>query len=205
LDNGGRGLPDELGLGVDYLKGLKECAGLPEAELCDMARRAIEIGAKQAEAFAGGDIEQQAQRFKVTLKMLPGGLYGQRLIRAQYDHSAKDIRIYQQGVETVLSTPAPELLGIECSVEAVREVLLWHEFFHVLEFHKIGLVGRQFRIPGKALFGFARTKPLYRISEICANAFAMRVMGLRRNPFLIDYVLGHRELWEKKEVQNDDD
>jgi len=79
-------------------------------------------------------------------------------------------------------------MGIEHSLEKVREVLLWHEFFHVLEFQKIGLVGEKFCVPRKVLF-FIINRPFYPISEISANAFAKQVMGLAYNPFLFDYLM----------------
>ena len=188
-------LPSEIELSVNFLKGLKMCSGLGDEVIGEMAERAIDVGASHASDFVGSDVVDEALHRGVKVVMHKGGVVVNKLIRAQYDHSIKTIIIYEDGVTSVLTTPAAELLGVENTVESVREVLIWHEFFHVLEFKEIGLAGADFKVPGKTLW-FERNKPLYQISEICANAFAMRAAGLCYSPFLIDYLAHNRELWE---------
>jgi len=195
--------PSELELSAAYLKKLKPCAGIGDEQLRKMAEEAIGIGAKNAVPFAGGDLRSLLPEYGVKVETIEGGVYGNRLLRAQYDDSVHVIYLYSVGVKTVLDSGAPEILGIPADEVSVQRVLLWHEFFHVLEFKKIGLVGRNYRLPAKML-GFPVHKPLYAISEICANAFAMRVLSLRFSPFLIDYLETHAVPGESPDLNQAD-
>lgn len=185
-------LPDELELSLAFLRKQKACAGLPEEQLVKMCTEAIAIGASHADTYQGWDIYKALREYKVKVEQSDGGVYGSRLVRAQYDDSVKTVFLYSAGLQSMVDTGAGGLLGIENTEEKMREVLLWHEFFHVLEFKVIGLVGKQFPLPKKVLCFHLRS-PFYSISEICANAFAMRVMGLKHNPFIIDHLLRNSE------------
>jgi hypothetical protein len=167
-----------------------------------MSEKAIAIGAGQALEFDGSELMAETASRGVKTEMRKGGIVGNRLIRAQYDHSVHTIVIYEDGINSILETPAAEMLGIPNTVESVREALMWHEFFHVLEFTGLGLAGENFKIPGKFLW-FSCQKPLYPISEICANAFTMRILKLNYNPFLIDFLLHNENLWKDKGDTNE--
>lgn len=69
-------------------------------------------------------------------------------------------------------------------------VLLWHEFFHVLEFQELGYIGERYRVDTKGLF-FTKKKAVYAVSEVSANAFAKTVLQLSNSPFLIDWMMHH--------------
>lgn len=185
-------LPDEITLSLSFLKKQKACTGLPEEQLVKMCEEAIAIGASHAGKYRDWDIYKALKEYKVKAEMSEGGVYGSRLVRAQYDDSVKTVFLYKAGVDSMVDTGAGTLLGVENTEDKMREILLWHEFFHVLEFKVIGLVGKRFPLPQKVLC-FNVNKPFYPISEICANAFAMRVMGLKHNPFIIDHLLHNSE------------
>ena len=180
--------PDELVLSFNFLKKLKPCAEITDDRLLEMCRKAIDIDASHAEHYQGWDIYKALAEYKVKAEQMDGGVYGNRLVRAQYDDSVKTVVLYTTGIESMVNCGACDALGVENTMEKMREILLWHEFFHVLEFKHIGLIGKQFPLPKKFLW-FTVQSPLYSISEICANAFAMRVMGLAHNPFIVDYLL----------------
>jgi hypothetical protein len=185
-------LPDENTLCFEYLKNLKQTKNLGEDTLLNMVHEAIAIGAETAGPYIGADVVEEVQKYGVVMKMVTGGFWGNKLFRAQYDESTKVITVFEDGVGSMLRTKGPEEVGIEATVEQVRNVLLWHEFFHILEFNKIGLVGEKYRIPTKVLW-FHFNCPLYQISEISANVFAKKVMSLRQNPFVFDYIIKHEE------------
>lgn len=195
-------LPDEITLCMDYIKSLKHTAGISEETLAKMVHDAIRIGEDAASDYIGANIIEQAEKSGITLKMMEGGVFGERLLRAQYDDSVKAITVYTDGITSILNTPGAEVIGIIPTVEKVREVLLWHEFFHVLEYTKLGLLGDKFKVPGKMLW-FKVEHPLYQISEISANVFAKKVMGLKYNPLVLDYICKNKKLYESEGTCNE--
>lgn len=184
-------LPTELQLSAEFLKQNSEYKNLPNAELEKIAGQLVSIGENVALQFQNADVLEEARIRGIRVEMRNGGVVAGKLIRGFYDHSIKTLATYTDGIQSVLNTSAPEVLGVERTVEAIREVLMWHEFFHVLEFTELGLVGKQFKIPKKVLF-FTTHKPVYAVSEVCANAFCKTVMNLNHSPFIIDH-LYHQE------------
>lgn len=187
-------IPSRLTLSVDFLKSMEKTKELPLSQLKEWAEKAIEIGLNEAINYESFDVKVELQKAGIRVEEHNGGVLGNKLIRALYDDSVKTIIIYSQGIDSVLDTPAAEMLGVANDRETIREILICHEYFHYLEFHKIGLVGEGFRLPQKTL-GFTRQKPVYYVSEISANAFAERVMRLNANPFILDYLLQNETLW----------
>lgn len=178
--------PEDFTLCTDFLKKRREAAGLSGETLVSIAERALEIGEKTAVDYKGKDLDKLAKEFKISLRMETGGVVGNRLLRAQYDDSVKCITVYQDGLEQLLQSGRLEELGLPASRDQVRDMLLWHEFFHVLEFHKIGMVGKQFPLAHKVLC-FSVKKPFYAASELSAHAFVRDVLGLKRLPLYLDY------------------
>lgn len=191
-------LPDDFTLCMDFMKSLKKTAGIPEKNLEKMVEEAIAIGEDLATGYIGANIIDVAKTYGITLNMVEGGVFGNRLMRAQYDDDDKVITVYEDGINNVLMKSGAVLLGVELSCDKVREVFLWHEFFHVLEFNEIGLIGDRYKVPAKLLC-FSYKRPLYEISEVSANAFAKKVMGLKCNPFILDYISKYDILVESEE------
>lgn len=189
-------VPDERTLSMEFLNTLPELKEKSGKELERWAEELIGIGSSAGKEYIGKDVLKLCEDRKIKVNMVVGGLVGKKLVRAHYDDSVKTITVYQDGITSALSTGAAERLGIENSLEAVRTVLLWHEFFHVLEFQELGYVGERYRVETKGLF-FSKKKALYAVSEVSANAFARSVLGLSGSPFLIDWMMHHPVNGEK--------
>lgn len=187
-DGGPAEIPDDLELCVWFLSKLGQTKDQSKEGITGMAQKAMQIGFAQAESFVGKRMEEQAEKDGIRLEMQAGGIAVNKLLRAQYDSKKRVIVTYQDGVNSALETQGPELLGCEHSVEAVREVFMWHEYFHYIEFSSLGLLGEKMRLQKKILF-FSVSRPFYAISEVAANAFSQRVLQLKHNPFLLDYLL----------------
>lgn len=181
-------MPDELELSVDFLRSLNETADLSNDRLREWAEEAIRIGREAALPYRGRTVLSMITEKGIHVEMREGGVFGGRLLRALYDHSVRTITVYEEGVLSAMRSPGPDLLGVEASMDSVRNVLMCHEFFHCLEFMDMGLVGKKFTVPGKVLF-FKKNKPVYAVSEISANAFAKTVLDLKCSPFILDYFL----------------
>ncbi len=192
-------VPDALALSMDFLKSMKKSKDLPPEQLEEWASRAIQIGEEEAKNYANTDILSQVKKDHIRIELQEGGVFGNNLLRALYDDTVKSIVIYKQGLESVLETPAADILGIENSREKIMEVLVCHEYFHYIELSKRGLVGENFKLDQKVLW-FQTQKPVYYVSEISANAFAQKVLNLKENPFVFDYLLHHQELWKESDL-----
>lgn len=189
-------VPDALTLCKDFLKSMKKTKDLPPEQLEEWADRAIGIGETEAENYVNADILSLVKQAGIRIELQEGGVFGSNLLRALYDDTVKSIVIYRQGLESVLETPAAEILGIENTQEKIMEVLICHEYFHYIELSRRGLVGEGFKLPQKVLC-FSVNKPVYYVSEISANAFARKVLNLKENPFVFDYLLHNEALWKE--------
>ncbi len=183
-------VPDERTLSADFLNTIPELKEKSRKELEHWAQELIEIGDCAGKEYIGKDVLKLCEDRKIKVNMVLGGLVGKKLVRAHYDDSVKTITVYQDGITSCLSTGAAERLGIENSLEAFRTVLLWHEFFHVLEFQELGYIGERYRVDAKGLL-FMKKKAVYAVSEVSANAFARSVLELSGSPFLIDWMMHH--------------
>lgn len=191
MDSEKRTVPDERTLSADFLRTLPELKEKSREELERWAEELIELGRRTGEDYIGRNVLELCEERKIRVNMVLGGLVGKKLVRAHYDDSVKTITVYQDGITSALSTGTAECLGIGDSLEAFRTVLLWHEFFHVLEFQELGYVGERYKTEAKGLL-FSKRKAVYPVSEVSANAFARTVLGLSGSPFLIDWMLHRR-------------
>ena len=177
--------PRDLTLCVNFLKGRKEAGSFTDDELLSIAEQALSIGEKTAVDYKGKDLAGLAEELKISMQIEKGGLVGTRLMRAHYDDSVRCITVYEDGLDQILSSGRLEELGLPGTYENVRDMLLWHEFFHALEFRRIGMVGKDFPVIRKVL-GFTVRKPFYAVSELSAHAFVRDILNLRRLPMILD-------------------
>ena len=115
-------------------------------------------------------------------------LFGKIVRTSTYAHRTRTITIYTSSVEEMnRALAAPDLASV-LEVRDVGPVYIAHELFHHLEEESLGRAANLFRITTLKLGPFALRSGIGQLSEIAADAFAQRLLGLRDVPRLLDYV-----------------
>ncbi len=89
----------------------------------------------------------------------------------------KTIFLYEDSIEEICSK-------FELDYEFVKCILLTHEFFHYLEYKNI--VNTDYFIHRKSILKVKRRYKVKAASEIAANYFIIKVLGLDFNPLIFD-------------------
>jgi hypothetical protein len=129
-------------------------------------------------------------------------VFGKIVRTSTYAHRTRTITIYTGSVEEMnRALAAPDLLSL-LEVRDVGPVYIAHELFHHLEEEGLGRAANLFRIVTLKLGPFALRSGIGQLSEIAADAFTQKLLGLRAAPRLLDYLTvwihnpeaGHRRL-----------
>lgn len=193
--------PTSLTYAPDVVLDVLELVGGTDFEKTDAtsavitAREAARLGRERAIHWIGRSLEEELPKLNVELRRLedtPGGSRATVRIAAltTYDSRPQGIRrvdLYMNEIarkhEVLLDA------GLEMDLEALVELHLAHEFYHVLEFSSGQSTEKL--VPALRVRGLLgmRHKSSRRASEVAANAFARAWAGRGPHPTLVDAVV----------------
>jgi hypothetical protein len=166
---------------------------IPEELRREAVLRAAEFGQQASEGVAArfGTTDPVAivRALEVRLTWSDDAhIFGQIVRTSTYAHRTRTITIYTGSVDEMnRALAAPEIVPL-LDVHDVGPVYIAHELFHHLEEESIGRAANLFRIATLKLGPFALRSGIAQLSEIAADAFAQKLLGLRAAPRLLDYV-----------------
>jgi hypothetical protein len=115
-------------------------------------------------------------------------LFGKIVRTSTYAHRTRTITIYTRSVDEMnRALAAPDLVSL-LEVRDIGPVYIAHELFHHLEEESLGRAANLLRIVTFKLGPFEMRSGIGQMSEIAADAFAQKLLGLRAAPRLLDYV-----------------
>ncbi len=156
---------------------------IDKCKIDDLIKDAWETGQKEGERFLRDQKEGCAVFMPDVLKqegfqvlyLNDDYIVGNRRYFCEYLSEKNIIKVYQQSVRLWCDANG---VGYEPGLN----ILLAHEYFHYLEWHRIGLTSKRYQVPmlriGKWEIGKTGVAAL---SEIAANSFSCRCFGCINN------------------------
>ncbi len=166
---------------------------IPKELRREAVRRAAQFGRQASEdvvaRFGTMDPIAIVQALEVRLTWSDEAhIFGKIVRTSTYAHRTRTITIYTSSVDEMnRALAAPELLSL-LEVRDVGPVYIAHELFHHLEEESLGRAANLFRVVTLKLGPFALRSDIGQLSEIAADAFTQKLLGLRAAPRLLDYV-----------------
>lgn len=133
--------------------------------------------------FNTKDPRKIAQQLGVKVYGEDKGIIGKLIKRSEYRPQNKEIIIFRDSLEHMMRQ-----VEIGELRERLLRYLVAHELFHHLERTKFGEVYKKFQILAWEVGPFKRYKVIRRISEVAAQAFTQRLLGLEFSPRVFDYL-----------------
>ncbi|MGC6768185.1 hypothetical protein ACYSNR_14080 [Enterococcus sp. LJL128] len=159
---------------------------IPDEKVPYYVREALEIGRKLGQEFKGKSPEELLADRNIAVKTDEGdGSFFKVTFRAQFEADRKgnhQVLIYDQSIRALAEANQLEM-------EAMKNIVLMHEFFHYLEYgHGLMVPDQLENIESFQFLGLSRKAKVQRTSEIAANSFTKEALDLPFLPSCYDYI-----------------
>jgi hypothetical protein len=163
---------------------------IPKDKLSYYIREALSFGRKSAKEYHGKDILQLCNDNNIEIEYIKECKknYGVSFrAQTELDQKHTKILIYEGSIKE-LSKHSSDEARKALSYEEALAIHLAHEFFHYLEYTRLGFVSESFEeIVTFKLPLITRKARIQRLSEIAAHAFAKELLALKELPNIYDY------------------
>ena len=102
---------------------------------------------------------------------------------AEYRHQSKEIIVYRNFHDRLTREIQDPSLS-----ENLLKLLVAHELFHHLEQERIGEVSKRFKFRAWKIGPYVREKHIKGLSDVAAQAFTQKLLGLEISPQVFDYL-----------------
>jgi hypothetical protein len=157
---------------------------LPEEEKTPLLRSVLQIGEEAADWVKNEYGTDDPRKIAVKMGLKVFGEEHQKLKRSEYRREKKEIVISRRFHARLLR----EVESRELS-DRLLKLVVAHELFHHLEAERVGEVYRRFKFPVWQLGPFRVERRIKGLSDVAAQAFTERLLGLEISPSVFDYLL----------------
>jgi hypothetical protein len=167
-----------------------------DAQKQDLTRKALDCGAECARreaARCGTRDPGQIARERGALVSFPrrpgGGKFADRILFAQFTEPDK-LEVFTDCIEKAGEVLEEQGLTAILDPAVIRDILLAHELFHVIEFQERATIYTQTQridlLPLKIIHNWSR---ILCLGEIAGMRFARELLGLNFSPYILDVFL----------------
>ncbi len=158
---------------------------IPIQKIPYYVKESLSLGKKMGDEFVGKSIDKLIAEQGIFVEMLDeDGAFFKVTFRAQFEYDKKgqgQIKLYKKSIDELARANG-------LSFDRMQEMLLVHEFFHYLEFGKGQLIPEKLEpVETFQLMRWKRNACIQRTSEIAANSFTKRFLGLEVLANFYDY------------------
>ncbi|UYP01153.1 hypothetical protein OF820_05570 [Oceanotoga sp. DSM 15011] len=162
---------------------------IEKKELLNYIKKPINIGKEEALIYKNKSIEDLCYEFGIKINFINKSQDKDLIaIRADYCDYDKNINIYTDSIYKMASS-FKSLNFNNINSDDIINIHLAHEFFHFLEYNKIGLVNEKLpKVININFLGIKKFSTVLKTREIGAHIFCKNMMNLKFHPKCIDYI-----------------
>jgi len=175
---------NQLALAHLLLAGDRTFTRLPEEEKHSLLKAVRQIGAEAADWARTEYGLDDPRKIAVKMGLKVFGEEDKKLKRSEYRRAKKEIVISRKFHEKLLR----EIESKELS-DRLLKLVVAHELFHHLEAERIGEVADKFKFAVWQLGPFQIERRIKGLSDVAAQAFTERLLGLEISPQVFDYLV----------------
>ena len=165
---------------------------IPEENVRSIIEHALNAGYAAAEVWlsehAGESFGEWIRSGKLKIVLNEKTQSPHYALLSIFEEKSERVTLFQDSISRVSAAASESVPELEES-EDVSSLILAHEYFHYMEYHKMVGFGGYDMFAVKTIFGMKRTLKLIAYSEIAANAFAKKVCAVNFFPALLDVLL----------------
>lgn len=152
---------------------------LPNDKRIELIEDALRIGSDAADNVISECGTSDPRKIAEILNVKIFGLDRGKFKKSEYRRKNKEIVIYRDALEKM----AAEITDPDLSKRILR-LLIAHELFHHLENVKLGPIYKRFKFKGRFGLGYY----IKGLSEVAAQAFTQKLLGIEFSPQVFDYL-----------------
>jgi hypothetical protein len=157
---------------------------LPEEEKHSLLKTVRQIGTDAADWVRGEYGTDDPRKIAVKMGLKVFGEEDKKLKRSEYRREKKEIVISRKFHEKLLR----EIESSELS-DRLLKLVVAHELFHHLEAERVGEVAKRFKFKVWQLGPLQIERRIKGLSDVAAQAFTERLLGLDISPQVFDYLV----------------
>jgi len=166
------------------LAGDKVFKALPEDEKNRLIKEVMAVGDETAKWVVDEYKSDDPRKIAVKMGLRIYGEESQELKKSEYRHEKKEIAISRRFHEKLLR----EIKSKEIS-ERLLKLVVAQELFRHIELDRIGEVYKRYKFKMWQLGPFVREKFVRGLSDVAAQAFTQRLLGIEVTPQVFDYLV----------------
>jgi hypothetical protein len=157
---------------------------LPEEDKLAVLKEVRQAGAEAADWVRKEYGTDDPRKIAVKMGLRVFGEEHKKLKRSEYRREKKEIVISRKFHEKLLR----EIESAELS-DRLLKLVVAHELFHHLEAERLGEISRRYRFKVWGLGPLRIERRIKGLSDVAAQAFTERLLGLETSPQVFDYLL----------------
>ncbi|MCU0641864.1 MAG: hypothetical protein MUC35_07305 [Candidatus Margulisbacteria bacterium] len=175
---------NRLALAYLLLANDKVFTRLPADEKNSLLKEVLNLGEEAADTVKREYGTDDPRKIAVSMGLKVFGEEHRKLKRSEYRRDKKEIVISRKFHEKLLR----EVESKELS-DRLLKLVVAHELFHHLEAERLGEIWRRFKFKLWQLGPLVIERRIKGLSEVAAQAFTQRLLGLELTPPVFDYLL----------------